>query len=75
MQLQDSLGPAGLGSVSGECGGWADGGIMIPPLSENGDVFDMDIDFEYSLVDEDMVGLPALGMIRHIHLTPRLGLC
>jgi len=75
MQLQESLGTAGLGSVDEEWGGWSNGGVMIPPFSEDGDVFDMDIDFEYSLADEDMVGLPALGMIWHIHLTPKLGLC
>jgi len=62
MQLRDGLGPGGLGSVSEKCGGWT-----------NGDIFDMDTDFEYSLADEDMVGLPALGMIWHIHLTPGLG--
>lgn len=53
MQLRDSLGQ--LGSVSEKCGDWT-----------NGDIFDMDTDFEYSLVAEDMVGFPALGMMAFI---------
>ncbi|CUS15630.1 unnamed protein product [Tuber aestivum] len=63
MQLQDSLGPPGLTSVSEECGGWAEGGIMFPPLlGENDDIFGMDTDFEFAttLADEDMARLPAL---------------
>ncbi|CAZ85434.1 unnamed protein product [Tuber melanosporum] len=65
MQLQDGLSPAGLKSVSEECGGWVEDGIMIPPLGENGDdIFGMDIDLEFALAGEDlgMVEMPALVM-------------
>ncbi|KAG0636726.1 hypothetical protein HOY80DRAFT_332344 [Tuber brumale] len=65
MPLQDGIGPVGVKSVSEECEGWVEDGIMIPPLREDGDdIFGMGMDLEFSLADGDnsMVGMPALVM-------------